>query len=79
MPRSTDQMVRQQVRRKKLTRAVATQVSWDVTKRQINKQIKTLRCLVDQGPSVYYSSDELAGLLLPTLEMLERLSNEHRR
>lgn len=72
--RSTDKAPR---RRRGLTNLVksADQPTGAITKRMLNKHCRTLRYLVEESPNIYYSGDELARILSPTLELLERMAS----
>lgn len=72
--RSTDKAPR---RRRGLTNLVksADSSSSTITKRMLNKHCHTLRFLVEESPNIYYSGDELARILTPTLDLLERMAS----
>lgn len=64
-------------RRRGLTNLVksADQPTGAITKRMLNKHCRTLRFLVEESPNIYYSGDELARILTPTLDLLERMAS----
>lgn len=46
-----------------------------LTKRKILKQCRVLKGIIDFGPNVLYSSDELNHILSPTIQIMEHLAS----